>query len=163
MIGGYMSKELSINIERLDPKNRSDFEMIFSMCNEELNMPLDSIIPDFIYQAGTNDGLIAYNLHREPIGYLLYNLHNDYFTHLVHFWVFKDFRRQNIATRLLAHMIIKEKPCVITAMVDEYLTSAHMFLKHMRFRCIKIVKSSEYFDKYYFSTADDGRISRFKI
>ena len=156
-----MKKELFINIEKLEIRNKSDFENIFTKCNDELGIPLDSIIPDFIYQAGTNDGIIAYDIYRNPVGYLLYNLQNSYFTHLVHFWVDPEFRRQNIATRLIANMIIREKPCVIVSIVDEYLTDAQLFLKSLRFKCIKIIKSTDNFDKYYFTTVDDGKMSRF--
>lgn len=59
-----MKKELFINIEKLEIRNKSDFENIFTKCNDELGIPLDSIIPDFIYQAGTNDGIIAYDIYQ---------------------------------------------------------------------------------------------------
>lgn len=153
--------ELFVHVEELGLKNRPSFEQLFRLCTEEIDLPLDSIVPYFIYQIGTNDGVMAFDIYGEPIGYLLYNKQNNYFINLIHFWVAPKFRRMNVATRMVANVILKEQPYVMSSYVNECFLSAQLLLKSLNFKCIRIIKMNGDFDKYYFVTKDDGKINRF--
>lgn len=153
--------ETFVHIEDLETKNRKDFEVLFHCCTDEINLPLDSIIPYFIYQVGSNDGVMAYDVYGAPIGYLLYNKQNNYFINLIHFWVAPMYRRQKIATRMINNVIIKEQPYVMSSYVNDCLLEAQLLLRFMSFKCVRIIKRIDDSDKYYFVTKDNGKIDRF--
>lgn len=153
--------ELFVHIEELELKNRQEFESLFQCCSKELRTPLDDIIPYFIYQVGSNAGVLAYDVYGAPIGYLLYHKQDNYYINLTHFWVAPKVRRNKIATRMISNIIIKEQPYIMSAYVNDVFLSAQLLLKFLGFKCIRIIKRSDDFDKYYFVTKDDGKISRF--
>ena len=153
--------ELFVHIEELESKNRREFESLFQCCSRELKTPLDDIIPYFIYQIGSNAGVLAYDVYGTPIGYLLYHKQDNYYVNFTHFWVAPKVRRNRVATRMISNVIIREQPYIMSASVNDVFLSAQLLLKFLNFKCIRIIKRSDDFDKYYFVTKDDGKINRF--